>query len=280
MTPATKERALEKLKAFNEKIGYPSKWRDYSAVRIVRDDWAGNVARASEAAQQRQLHWIDTTVDRSIWLMAPTEVNAYYLAELNEIVFPAGILQPPFFDATKDDAVNFGGIGAVIGHEMTHGFDDQGRKYDAKGNLTDWWTAADDAAFRERASCVSKQYSGYTVANGVHQNGDLTLGENVADNGGVRIAYYALMEVLERKGPQPPIDGFTPEQRFFIAYAQSFRVHSRPQSLRTRVKVDPHSPENWRVDGPLSDMEAFAKAFGCKPGDQMVRPRNEVPNIW
>jgi predicted metalloendopeptidase len=278
MTLATKMRALEKLKAFNEKIGYPSKWRDYSAVRVARDDWAGNVARATEAAQQRQLHWIDTPVDRTIWLMPPQEVNAYYLAELNEIVFPAGILQPPFFDDTKDDAVNFGGIGAVIGHEMTHGFDDQGRKYDAKGNLSDWWTPADDIAFRDRAACVSKQYSSYTVANGVHQNGDLTLGENVADNGGVRIAYYALMEVLERKGPQPPIDGFTPEQRFFLSFAQLWCANATPEELQRRVLVDPHSAGQWRANGVLQNSQEFRKAFGCAAGTPMAP--EHVCRVW
>src|SRR6185436_9607279 len=220
MSAETRGHALDKLAALGRKIGGPEKWRDFSAVTIRRDDYAGNELRISIDDTQRQLQWIGQPVDRSIWLMTPQTVNAFYAPQLNEVAFPAGILQPPVFDATKDPAVNFGAAGAMIGHEMTHGFDDSGRRFDPKGNLMDWWTPRDDAAFRERAACVASQYGNYSSIPGAKLNGNLTLGENVADNGGVRIAYDALMDLLSTKGPQPAIDGFAPDQRFFIAYAQ------------------------------------------------------------
>jgi putative endopeptidase len=201
--------------------------------------------------------------------MTPQTVNAYYLAAQNEIVFPAGILQPPYFDPTLDDAVNFGGIGAVIGHELSHGFDDQGRKYDAKGTLTDWWTPADDAAFRERAACVSQQYSAYPTAD-TTLNGDLTLGENVADNAGVRIAYYALMDVLATRPPQPRIDGFTPQQRFFLSWAQVWCENATEQDFRRRAQEDTHSSGRWRANGVLQNSQEFREAFGCQPGTPMA----------
>jgi putative endopeptidase len=220
-------------------------------------------------------------VDKTEWGITVPTVNAYYDPSKNEMVFPAGALVPQTFDPNADDGANYGSLGGSwAGHEMTHGFDDQGRHYDAAGDLRDWWTPADSKRFNAQAELDAKQYDGYIQVDTFHVNGHLTLGENIADYGGALTAYDALERAVQRDGRPGLIDGFTPEQRFFIGYAQSFRVHSRPEGLRTRVKVDPHSPENWRVDGPLSDMEAFAKAFGCKPGDQMVRPRNEVPNIW
>jgi putative endopeptidase len=237
MGPETKQRALEKLKAINHKIGAPETWRDFSAVRISRDDYVGNAQSVSTDDAQRQMKWIGQPIDKGLWLLTPQTVNAYYAPPLNEIAFPAGILQPPFFDVTKDDAVNFGAIGAVIGHEMSHGFDDQGRKYDAKGNLSDWWTPADDTAFRERVACVAKQYSAYPVIGDTRLNGELTLGENVADNAGVHIAYYALMEVLAGKGPQPPIDGFTPDQRFLRERHRRERPAARPGGLPLQRQV-------------------------------------------
>jgi putative endopeptidase len=278
MGPETKQRALEKLQAINHKIGAPSQWRDFSAVRIVRGDYVANAISVSTDDTLRQMRWIGTPVDKALWLMTPQTVNAYYAAPLNEIAFPAGILQPPFFDATADDAVNFGGIGAVIGHEMTHGFDDQGRKFDAKGNLAEWWTPDDDKAFRERAACVSKQYSGYTTIGDTRLNGELTLGENVADNAGVHIAYYALMEVLAKKGPQPPIDGFMPEQRFFLAWGQVWCENATNQDIRRRAQEDTHSTGRWRTMGVLQNSEEFRKAFGCKPGTPMA-PANAC-RVW
>ncbi len=286
MSPATRARALEKLAALNRKIGGTEKWRDFSAVSIKRDDYAGNSMRIAANDTQRQLHWIGQPVDRGLWLMTPQTVNAYYSPQLNEIVFPAGILQPPFFDATKDDAVNFGGAGAVIGHEMSHGFDDSGRRFDPKGNLTDWWTPADDAAFRQRASCVASQYGGYSAIEGATLNGNLTLGENVADNAGLRIAYYALMEVLAAKGPstppgpgpQPEIDGFTPDQRFFIAWAQVWCENATDQDFRRRAQEDVHAPGRWRANGVLQNSEEFRKAFGCRAGTPMA-PVNTC-RVW
>jgi putative endopeptidase len=278
MGPETRQRALEKLKAINHKIGAPEKWRDFSAVRISRDDYVANARSVSIDDAQRQMKWIGQPVDKGLWLMTPQTVNAYYAPPLNEIAFPAGILQPPFFDVSKDDAVNFGGIGAVIGHEMSHGFDDQGRKYDAKGNLADWWAPADDTAFRERAACVSKQYSTYPVIGDTRLNGDLTLGENVADNAGVHIAYYALMEVLAAKGPQPAIDGFSPEQRFFLSWAQAWCENATDENIRRRAQEDFHSSGKWRANGVLQNSEEFRKAFGCQAGTPMA-PANAC-RVW
>jgi predicted metalloendopeptidase len=271
-------RALAKLDALNKKIGGPDTWRDFDGITIARDDYAGNSMRIAANDTQRQLHWIGQPVDRRIWLMTPQTVNAYYSPQLNEIVFPAGILQPPFFDSGKDEAVNFGGAAAVIGHEMSHGFDDGGRRFDAKGNLTDWWTPADDAAFRQRASCMAAQYSGYASIPGVKLNGNLTLGENVADNAGLRIAYYALMEVLAAKAPLPAIDGFTPEQRFFIAWGQLWCENATDQDFRRRAQEDVHASGHWRTNGVLQNMPEFRKAFGCSNGMPMA-PVN-VCRVW
>ena len=286
MSGDTRARALAKLEALNRKIGGPDRWRDFSAVTIRRDDYAGNAGRIAINDTQRQLRWIGQSVDRSLWLMTPQTVNAYYSAQLHEIVFPAGILQPPFFDATKDDAVNFGAAGAVIGHEASHGFDDSGRRFDPKGNLTDWWTPPDDAAFRERAACVASQYGEYSSIPGAKLNGNLTLGENVADNAGVRIAYYALMEVLAAKGPstplgpgpQPLVDGFTPDQRFFIAWAQVWCENATDQDFRRRAQEDVHAPGRWRANGVLQNSDEFRKAFGCRVGTPMA-PVNEC-RVW
>ena len=278
MGPETRQRALEKLKAINHKIGAPEQWRDFSAVRISRDDYVANATSVGIDSAQRQMRWIDQPVDKKLWLMTPQTVNAYYAPPLNEIAFPAGILQPPFFDVASDDAVNFGGIGAVIGHELSHGFDDQGRKFDAKGNLTDWWTPADDSAFRDRAACVATQYGAYPAVGDIKLNGALTLGENVADNAGVRIAYYALMEVLAGKGPQPAIDGFTPEQRFFLSWAQVWCENATDQDFTRRAQEDNHASGRWRANGVLQNSEEFRKAFGCQPGTPMA-PANAC-RVW
>jgi putative endopeptidase len=278
MSADTRARALAKLDALNRKIGGPDTWRDFSAVTIKGDDYAGNSVRISVNDTQRQLHWIGQHVDRGLWLMTPQTVNAYYSPQLNEIAFPAGILQPPFFDAAKDDAVNFGGAGTVIGHEMSHGFDDSGRRFDPKGNLTDWWTPSDDAAFRERVSCVASQYSEYSSIPGAKLNGNLTLGENVADNAGVRIAYFALMDVLAARGPQPAIDGFTPDQRFFIAWAQNWCENATDQDFRRRAQEDVHASGRWRANGVLQNSDEFRKAFGCSVGTPMA-PAKEC-RVW
>ena len=270
MGPATKQRAVDKLTAINHKIGAPEKWRDFSAVRISRDDFVANARRVSIDDTRRQMAWIDQPVDKDLWLMTPQTVNAYYAPPLNEVAFPAGILQPPFFDVRQDDAVNFGAIGAVIGHEMSHGFDDQGRKYDANGNLADWWTPTDDRAFRERASCVSTQYGGYQAIGDTKLNGDLTLGENVADNAGVHIAYYALMELLAGKHPQSTIDGFTPPQRFFLSWAQAWCENATDENIRRRAQEDVHANGKWRANGVLQNSEEFRKAFSCETGTPMA----------
>jgi len=269
MSPATKAQAAVKLKAIANKIGYPDKWRDYSSVTIKADDPIGNGFRADEFEFQRQMNKIGKPVDRSEWGMTPPTVNAYYDPTMNNINFPAGILQPPFFESDMDDAVNFGGIGMVIGHEMTHGFDDQGRQFDANGNLHDWWTPTDAKEFEKRAACVSQQYSKFEVAPGAHVNGDLTLGENTADNGGARIALMALENTLAGKN-RPVIGGYTPEQRFFLAFGQIWCENIREEAVRLQVQTDPHAPARDRVDGVVQNMPEFQKAFSCKAGQPMV----------
>ncbi len=271
MTAETKKQALTKLAGVENKIGYPDKWRDYSSLKIIRGDALGNSTRANEFETHRQLAKIGTPVDRSEWSMSPPTVNAYYNPQENNINFPAGILQPPFFDMRADDAVNMGGIGAVIGHEMTHGFDDQGRQFDAKGNLRDWWTAQDAKAFEERAQCFVDQYSKYAPVEGVHLNGKLTLGENVADNGGVRLALLALRAMSGIN--DRTVEGFTPEQQFFVSFGQIWCDNARPEVLRLRTQVDPHSPNQFRVTGVVSNMPEFQKVFGCKPDSPMVSPK-------
>lgn len=268
MTPATKEKALAKLGTFVEKIGGPRKWRDYRGVVIDRKDLMGSARSAAAYERRRRLAKIGKPVDREEWHMTPPTVNAYYNPQMNEIVFPAGILQPPFFDRAGDDAFNFGGIGAVIGHEITHGFDDQGRKFDAKGNLADWWTAEDARSFEAKASCIDAQYAGYEVLPGVKLNGKLTLGENTADNGGLRVARMALAELPRKLGD---VDGRTPDQRLFYGFAQIWCQNRTEASARMLAQVDSHSAPEWRVNGTVSNMPEFAAAFGCREGARMVR---------
>jgi len=270
MTPTTKQRALEKLQAVTNKIGYPDKWRDYSALAIVRDDEMGNVLRSREFEFHRQLVKIGKPVDRGEWQMTPPTVNAYYDPQMNDINFPAGVLQPPLFDARSDAAPNFGDTGATMGHELTHGFDDEGRQFDAHGNLRDWWTAEDAKAFKQRASCISDQYSQYVVVDDIKINGKLTLGEDIADLGGVILAYMAWQD--DTKGEKSePLEGFTPAQRFFIAYGQSWCANTRDETKRLRATVDPHSPDKYRANGVVSNMQEFQEAFHCKAGSPMVR---------
>ena len=282
MDEPTKQAALKKLAAFTVKIGYPDKWRDYSTLRIDRGPFVLNSIRAENFESKRDLNKIGKPVDRTEWGMTPPTVNAYYNPKMNEIVFPAGILQPPFFYAKADDAINYGGIGAVIGHEMTHGFDDQGRQYDDVGNLRDWWSADSAAKFKERSQAVVNQYSEYEPLPGLHVNGELTQGENIADIGGVKLAYAALQKALD-KNPEArdkKIDGFTPEQRFFLSFATIWKQKSRDEDQKLRLNTDPHSPAHYRVNGPLSDLSEFQKAFNVPDDAPMVRPPDKRVNIW
>ena len=281
MGDATRAQALGKLRAIRKKIGYPDKWRDYAKLVVDRGPFIGNVARAQAFATARNLERIGRPVDRDEWRMTTPTVNASYNSSLNDITFPAGILQPPFFDPAADDAVNYGGMGAVIGHEMTHGFDDQGRQFDAVGNLRDWWTPEDGQRFKDRAGLVVKQFDSYTVVDSAtHVNGRLTLGEDIADLGGLKIAYAAFQRSLAGKPRPPDIDGLTPEQRFFLAWAQIWRSKATDQYLRNLVTVDPHAPARWRVMGPLSNLPEFSQAFHCGAGDPMVRPDSLRAQIW
>jgi len=282
MDEPTKQRALEKLAAFQVKIGYPEKWRDYSPLMIDRGPFVLNELRSEDFESKRQLNKIGKPVDRAEWGMTPPTVNAYYNPKMNEIVFPAGILQPPFFFANADDAVNYGGIGCVIGHEMTHGFDDQGRQYDKVGNLTDWWTKESADAYETRRKAVVDQYSEYESLPGLHVNGELTQGENIADIGGVKLAYAALQKALDKHPEQrnQKIDGFTPEQRFFLAFAGIWRQKVREEEQKLRLNTDPHSPGHFRVNGPLSDLPEFQKAFNIPDGSAMVRAADKRADIW
>lgn len=272
MSPATKQQALEKLHALANKIGYPDKWRDYSALTITRDDAMGNASRARTFEFKRQIAKIGKPVDRGEWDMTPPTVNADYNPQINDINFPAGILQPPLFDPNSDDAPNYGDTGATIGHELTHGFDDEGRQFDAHGNLRDWWTPEDSKQFEERASCISDQYSQYVAVDDIKVNSQLTLGENVADLGGLMLAYVAWKN--ETRGQKlDSIEGFTPEQRFFIAYGQSWCESTRDESKRMYATIDPHSPEKYRTNGVVSNVPEFQQAFHCKAGSAMVREK-------
>ena len=277
MTPATKKEALVKLHAIADKIGYPDHWRDYTSLSIVRGDALGNSQRSNAFEFHRQMSKIGKPVDKSLWEMTPPTVNAYYNPLENNINFPAGILQPPFYSAKADAAVNFGGSGAVIGHELTHGFDDQGRQFDARGNLKDWWTPADAKSFEDRAQCIVDEYSGFTAIDDVKLNGKLTLGENTADNGGLRIA---LMAYLARTAdqPAPTLDGFTPEQRVFLGWGQVWCENVRPERARMLAQINPHSPGHDRVNGVVSNMPEFQKAFACKADAPMVR-KNQC-RVW
>ncbi len=277
MTETTKKQALAKLAAIANKIGYPERWRDYSSVRVVRGDLLGNAERTNAFEQARDLAKIGKPVDPSEWGMTPPTVNAYYSPLQNNINFPAGILQPPFFERAMDDAVNFGGIGAVIGHELTHGFDDQGRKFAPSGDLADWWTEEDGKEFEKRASCIADEYTAFTVAGDVHLNGRLTLGENTADNGGLRIAHMALEDTI--KGQSVPLrDGFTPEQRLFLGWGQIWCQNEREESAKLRAQTDPHSPGRYRVNGVVSNMPEFQQAFRCAKGAPMVR--ENACRVW
>jgi predicted metalloendopeptidase len=281
MSEATKKQAYEKLNAMVNNIGYPDKWRDYSSVEIKPDDYAGNVKRAGAFEVRRQYDKIEGPTDRKDWSMTPPTVNAYYRPPMNDINFPAGILQPPFYGKLMDDAVNYGAIGVVIGHELTHGFDDQGRKYDAQGNFRDWWTAEDGKEFEQRVDCTAREYSSFVSVKDdkgeVKVNGKLTLGENTADNGGLKLAYMALTETIGST-PVKVIDGYTPPQRFFLAYGQIWCQNVTDQEARKRVLTDPHSPGRWRVNGAVQNSAAFQEAFRCKQGQPMVA--ENACHVW
>jgi endothelin-converting enzyme/putative endopeptidase len=278
MTDETKKAARVKLQAVANKIGYPDRWRDYSALRIVRGDEYGNSQRANQFEYRRQMAKVGKPVDKTEWYMTPPTVNAYYNPQENNINFPAGILQPPFYNRKADDAVNYGAAAAVVGHELTHGFDDQGRRFDAVGNLRDWWTPADGKAFDERALCVDEQYSGYTAVDDVKINGKLTLGENVADNGGLRLAWMALTELMKTKPLPANSDNLSPQQRFFVGWAQMWCENRSPEIARLHAKINPHSPGRYRTNGVVSNMPEFAQAFSCKADAPMVR--QPVCRVW
>ncbi len=280
MSDSTKQAALAKLQVMTVKIGYPDHWRDYSALHLGPDPYVTNLLKANHFEVARQLHKIGQPVDRSEWGMTPSTVDAYSNPLNIEIVFPAGILQPPLFDPAADDAVNYGSMGAVIGHEITHEFDDQGRLFDAHGNLRNWWTSRDSAEFVQRARLVVDQYHSYVAVDTLHINGQLTLGENIADIGGLIVAYEAWRRSLPGGTEPQAIDGFTGRQRFFIAFASSWRSKERPEALRTRTLSDPHSPAYWRVDGVVQHLAAFHEAFGCRPGDGMYRAPEARMQIW
>ncbi len=277
MDEPTKARAQQKVRAVVNKIGYPDKWKTYEGLLIDSQSYLGNVWRSRAYETDRELRKIGKPLDRTEWDVTPPTVDAYYSAQLNEMVFPAGILQPPFFNRAATAAVNLGGMGMVVGHELTHGFDDQGRKFDATGNLADWWTPASGKGFEERAACVKAQFDGYIAVDDVKLNGALTLGENTADLGGLKLAYMALQAYLQLHPDQMKPARYSPEQQFFLGFAQAWCGKSRPQVARVLAQTNPHSPPEWRVNGPLSNLASFQQAFGCKPGQPMVRtPRCEI----
>jgi putative endopeptidase len=278
MNPETKKQALAKLQAFNVKIGYPDRWRDYSSLKIDRGPYAVNVLRAAQFETARDLNKIGKPVDRTEWGMTPPTVDAYNNAQLNEIVFPAGILQPPFFDPKRDAAFNYGAMGAIIGHEITHGFDDQGAKFDLHGNMKNWWTDTDLKEFQSRGDCVAKQFDGYVVEGDLHMNGKLVEGESIADLGGLTIAYAAYQKFLQSQPAQTDSNGFTPEQRFFLGYADAWKSNLRPELAKLQANTNPHPLPKFRANGAVSNMAEFAKAFGCKKGDAMVRA--QACKIW
>jgi len=279
MSEVTKKQALVKLAAIQNKIGYPAKWRDYTALKIERGDALGNSLRANAFEVHRQLAKIGKPLDKQEWQMTPPTVNAYYDPTENDINFPAGILQPPFYYFKADDALNFGGMGAVIGHELTHGFDDQGALFDPEGNLKNWWTPEDEKAFKERTQCIVDEYDQFVAVDDVHVRGKLTLGENTADNGGLRIAYMALMKSLADSGkPQEKIDGFTPEQRLFIGWGQIWCQNQTDQTARLLALNNEHSPGKYRANGVVQNMPEFQKAWGCKTGQPMVRAN--ACHVW
>ena len=280
MSPATKTEAKLKLHGVANKIGYPDKWRDYSSLTITRGDALGNALRSRAFEQHRDIEKIGKPVDKGEWAMSPPTVNAYYNPQMNDVNFPAGILQPPYFDEHMDDAVNYGDAGGVIGHELTHGFDDEGRQFDASGNLKDWWTADDAKKFNDRAGCVVKEYNGFVAVDDLHVNGRLTLGENLADLGGLRIAYLAYMERARQNNVDPlhRTDGFTPSQRFFLSYAQGWCTGTRTESMRLMVQTDPHAPEEFRVNGVVVNLPEFQQAFNCTAKEPMVAKKR--CSVW
>ncbi len=279
MSPETKEQALLKLNTIRNKIGYPDKWRDYSSVKIVRNDLVGDVARTTAFESHRDINKIGKPVDRGEWGMSPPTVNAYYNAQMNDINFPAGVLQPPLYDAKIDDAPNYGNTGGTIGHELTHGFDDEGSQYDAKGNLKNWWSKEDREKFDQRTKCVEDQYAQYVIVDDIHINSKLTLGEDVADLGGEILGYIAWKDADKDKNLQP-VDGLTPDQRFFVGFAQWACANERPENLRVRAATDPHSPPEDRINGVVVNMPEFSRAFSCKPGQAMVKPPEKVCKVW
>jgi putative endopeptidase len=280
MGSETRAQALRKLAAFNVKVGYPDQWRDYSTLEITRASYAENLLRAQRFESRRNLAKLGKPIDRAEWGMTTPTVNAYYNSTMNEIVFPAGILQPPFFDAKADEAVNYGGIGAVIGHEMGHGFDDSGSQFDGDGNLKNWWTEADRAAYKARTDRLAQEFDAFEALPGEHVNGKLTLGENIGDLGGLTIAYVAMQKAMSGRPGPAAIDGFSPEQRFFLNSAQVWRQTVRDEAQRVRLATDPHSPGKFRVNGPISNMPEFFAAFGCAAGSPMVRPADVRTSIW
>ena len=279
MSPQTKQQALNKLHAIRNKVGYPDKWRDYSSITITRDDFYGNNTRAEEFENHREFNKIGKPVDRSEWDMTPPTVNAYYNPQMNDINFPAGVLQPPLYDAKMDDAPNYGNTGSTIGHELTHGFDDEGRQFDAKGNLKDWWTTQDAEQFVKHANCVVDQYGQYVVVDDIHINSKLTEGEDVADLGGTILAYIAWKEA-DKNMQLTNRDGLAPDQRFFVGLAQWACQNDRPEDLHARAITDPHSPAKYRINGVVVNMPEFGAAFSCKPGAPMVKPADKVCKVW
>jgi putative endopeptidase len=279
MSPETKAQALTKLHSIRNKIGYPDKWRDYSSVQITRQDFLGDVARATEFESNRQIGKIGKPVDHSEWGMTPPTVDAYFDPQMNDINFPAGVLQPPLYDTKMDDAPNYGNTGGTIGHELTHGFDDEGSQFDAHGNLKNWWTKEDREKFEQRTKCVEDQYGKYVVVDDVHINSKLTLGEDVADLGGEILGYIAWKDATQGKNLEP-VDGLTPDQRFFVGFAQWDCANTRPEDLRARAVTDPHSPPRYRINGVVVNMPEFGRAFSCKPGQPMVKPAETVCKVW
>lgn len=279
MSDATKKQALKKLKAFNVKIGYPDKWIDYKKLDIKEDSYYKNIVRASNFSSVKSIKEIGKKVDKSKWFMTPQTVNAYYEPSLNEIVFPAGILQPPFFDKDADDAINYGAMGAVIGHEVTHGFDDQGRQYDLSGNLTDWWTKEDKDKFNSKTKALIDQYNSFAALDTFKVNGELTLGENIADLGGLTVSLNAFKKTEQYKKNEK-IDGFGPVQRFFLSWAQVWKTNIRPETAKMYLKIDVHSPAKARVIMPLKNLPDFHKAFDIKDGDPMRNADKDIVKIW
>jgi len=280
MGPDTKKKAMEKIATFNVKVGYPDKWKDYSSVVITRNSYFDDVMAASQFAVNDDRSTIGKPVDRGRWGMTPPTSNAYYNPLLNEIVFPAGILQPPAFNAKANDAYNYGAIGVVMGHEISHGFDDAGAQYDAQGRLNNWWTADDLKKFQGKTQCVANQFDGYYIEPTIHHNGKLVLGESIGDLAGVKIAYLAFQKAQQGRSPEAAIGGFTPDQQFFIAWGQFRGDETRPETQRLMVQGDPHPVAKFRVIGPLSNFAPFAAAFSCKPGSTMVRPTDQVCVVW